>query len=71
MTFAASIPRVCPVCSASEHRQLQEYCVTEWPVAQCACCDLVYLSRGIEYTALEEDYAWEKSFANERVRRSK
>lgn len=71
MPSLPSYSRSCPICETSQHTPLEAYSVTEWPVVRCDCCDLVYLARGIDYSALKQDHAWEKSHKQETKRRRK
>lgn len=66
-----SFSRNCPICESSKHTKLERYCVTEWPVVRCDGCSLVYIARSLDYSALKQDHAWEKSHANEARRRRK
>lgn len=41
------------------------YSVAPWVLKQCGGCGLVYLENPPEYASLEEDLAWEKTWAEE------
>jgi len=78
MTLAAikdrntvTITRSCEVCRSPNFTSLPEFTTTEWPVVACSECGFVYLGRVPGYDALSEEYAWEKTWAAERKRRSK
>jgi SAM-dependent methyltransferase len=71
MPSLSSFPRHCPICETAQNTPLEEYSVTEWPVVSCACCEFVYLARGVDYSALKQDHAWEKSTKQETRRRRK
>lgn len=61
--------RACPGCGVSDPIRLDKFSTPEWSVEQCGDCDFVYLSNPPDYSALVEEYAWEKTFAAEKVRR--
>lgn len=54
--------RDCPTCGASDASKLPEYSPDNWIVATCTDCDLTYLRNPVAYEALEEDFAWEKTY---------
>lgn len=58
--------RVCPTCQSHETRPLPAYSPEDWEVAECIQCSLVYLRNPPAYEALEEDYAWEKTYVEKR-----
>jgi len=54
--------RPCPACDGTDRAPLDAYSQGEWQVVQCAACDFVYLHNPPAYEALEEDFAWEKTY---------
>ncbi|WP_299283777.1 methyltransferase domain-containing protein [uncultured Tateyamaria sp.] len=54
--------RPCPACDASDAAKLAKYSRKEWHVARCASCNLTYLRNPVAYEALEEEFAWEKTY---------
>lgn len=54
--------RPCPTCGGTEGTVWQAYSPDDWQVVRCASCDLTYLRNPVAYEALEEDFAWEKTF---------
>ena len=59
-------PRICPSCDADHAARLDAYSETPWDVVTCLDCGFVYLRNPPAYAALEEDYAWEKTFAEKK-----
>ena len=45
------------------------YSLAPWELKRCGGCDLVYLVNPPEYAALEEEFAWEKTWAEEGAKR--
>lgn len=69
MHKAASLgaaPRPCPLCGGPRSERLKAYAPAEWDVVQCADCGMVYLHNPPPYEALEEDFAWEKTYAEKK-----
>jgi SAM-dependent methyltransferase len=64
------VERDCEVCSSSRSSLLATYTTTPWPVVACDDCGFVYLGAVATYNALADEFAWEKSFAAEKQRRS-
>jgi len=54
--------RPCPACDAASATRLDAYSQGNWHVATCESCDLTYLRNPVSYEALEEDFAWEKTY---------
>jgi SAM-dependent methyltransferase len=54
--------RPCPTCEGTEARPLPDYSPEHWIVATCQTCGLTYLRNPPAYEALEEDFAWEKTY---------
>lgn len=59
-------PRTCPSCNSSAATRWPQYSPDGWDVVQCGACLLSYLRNPVAYTALEEDFAWEKTHAEKR-----
>ena len=62
--------RTCPICGRDnrDQRVLPES-QAPWELRRCAGCGLVYLVNPPESAALNQDFAWEKTWAEERRRR--
>lgn len=60
--------RSCPACKSQRYSET-EYSKAEWKVVSCEQCSFVYLNNPPEYEELEEDFAFEKTFAIESQRR--
>ncbi|MEM9432904.1 MAG: class I SAM-dependent methyltransferase [Pseudomonadota bacterium] len=54
--------RPCPACRDTQYRKLVAYSLDPWEVVECASCNFVYLRNPPAYEALEEDFAWEKTY---------
>lgn len=54
--------RPCPACDTPAATKLVAYSKNNWLVATCIGCALTYLRNPVAYEALEDDYAWEKTF---------
>ncbi|MEL6883673.1 MAG: class I SAM-dependent methyltransferase [Pseudomonadota bacterium] len=54
--------RPCPACETDAATRLDAYSQDQWHVARCNGCGLVYLRNPVPYDALEEDFAWEKTY---------
>lgn len=62
--------RACPLCGADNSgRPASGYSRGEWIIKDCRACSFVYLENPPEYEELEEDFAWEKTHAEESARR--
>jgi SAM-dependent methyltransferase len=55
--------RACPLCAGQDARRWDGYSPTPWNVVRCTGCDMSYLQNPVPYEALEEDFAWEKTYA--------
>lgn len=66
MTTAQAL-RPCPNCDQNEATLLDQYSPAPWQVVQCQQCSLTYLQNPVEYKALEEDFAWEKTYETKRA----
>jgi len=64
---AAPALRDCPVCDSSACTPLPAYSPDHWDMVTCAACNLVYLRNPAEYAALEEDFAWEKTYEEKKT----
>ncbi|MEM7471800.1 MAG: class I SAM-dependent methyltransferase [Pseudomonadota bacterium] len=58
--------RPCPACEEPQARAIAEYSRDQWVVAACDACDFVYLRNPPDYEALEEDFAWEKTYVEKK-----
>lgn len=58
--------RDCPTCNGTEATMRPEYSPQDWHVATCDSCDLTYLRNPPAYEALEEDFAWEKTYVEKK-----
>ncbi|MDZ4843029.1 MAG: methyltransferase domain-containing protein [Hyphomicrobium aestuarii] len=63
--------RNCPACDSASQRPVVQYSHPEWPIVECVACDFVYLKFAPHDAAFEDEYAWEKTSANEAKRRKK
>lgn len=54
--------RDCPACSGSAATRLDSYSPAPWQVVSCDTCDFVYLRNPPDYSALVDDFAWEKTY---------
>ena len=60
----------CHLCqSTGPHRPLPQFSTPEWHIVQCATCNHAFLANPPPYQALEDEFAWEKSFQAEIARR--
>lgn len=60
--------RHCPACQADDPSTLEAFSPEPWTVASCGACDFVYLTNPPTYEALEEDFAWEKTFVEKKAK---
>jgi len=58
--------RPCPGCETASATRLDAYSRDNWHVATCDACNLTYLRNPVAYEALEEDFAWEKTYEEKR-----
>jgi SAM-dependent methyltransferase len=62
--------RACPVCGADNRSQpVLAASQPPWHLKSCAGCGLVYLENPPAYELLEQEFAWEKTWAEEDARR--
>lgn len=61
--------RDCPGCAASAAKALPQFSRDGWRIVACSDCDFVYLKNAPDYELLVEEYAWEKTYSAEKVRR--
>lgn len=59
--------RNCPICSASGASAVPDYSPDGWQVATCDDCGMTYLRNPPAYEALEEDFAWEKTYVEKKA----
>lgn len=58
--------RTCPLCGADNRTRPQSrYSKGEWLIKECPRCSFVYLENPPPYSDLEENFAWEKTYARE------
>jgi SAM-dependent methyltransferase len=63
--------RACPNCGRSNADQpAVDYSRAPWRIKKCTGCAFVYLENPPPYSALSEDFAWEKTYESERERRA-
>ncbi len=55
--------RACPVCAGQSALRWDGYSSSSWDIVRCTNCDMSYLKNPVPYEALEEDFAWEKTYA--------
>lgn len=55
--------RICPNCGSDQSSRWEKYSPDGWDVVCCVDCDLTYLRNPVSYDALEDDFAWEKTYA--------
>lgn len=60
--------RVCPTCQGTTATPLSDYSPPPWEVVSCDACTMVYLRNPPAYEALEEDFAWEKTYEEKRAK---
>ncbi len=58
--------RTCPACDADQATRLETYSRDVWDVVQCDACGFVYLQNPPPSEALQEDFAWEKTYAEKK-----
>ncbi len=64
--------RCCPICGrGNANEPALRYSRGEWNLKQCSQCALVYLENAPTYEALESEFAWEKTYHAEKIRRRK
>lgn len=68
---AGSQSRCCEVCGSTHRVVLRQYSKAPWQVAECRDCGFVYLAEVPAYDSLIEEYAWERTFKDEKERRNK
>ncbi len=62
--------RPCPICARDNRDQpVHPYSQPPWELKSCAGCGLLYLGNPPGAEALKQDFAWEKTWAQERNRR--
>ncbi|MGB7241366.1 MAG: class I SAM-dependent methyltransferase [Sulfitobacter sp.] len=53
--------RPCPTCGSVDCAPENAYSPDPWQIVTCDSCALTYLRNPVDYAALEEDFAWEKT----------
>ncbi len=71
MENTASSIRACPNCTTDKTTYLPAYSRGEWRVVECENCSMVYLQNPADYEALEEEFAWEKTYVEEDAMRQR
>jgi len=66
---AAVIERVCPACGSDAASPRPQFSRDPWRVVACQDCGFVYMKTVPDYARLVEEFAWEKTWAAEKVRR--
>ncbi len=61
--------RTCPSCGGDDARRIPAYSPDGWNVVECKSCGFAYLQNPPPYTALVEDFAWEKTHIERRETR--
>ena len=61
--------RNCPICDEAGSTPVAAYSRAPWSVVECGGCGHVYLKNPPGYGALEQEFAWEKTYATEHERR--
>ncbi len=59
-------PRPCPACSGTRATRIDAYSPDDWNIVACTACGFVFLQNPPPYAALEEDFAWEKTYVAKR-----
>jgi SAM-dependent methyltransferase len=63
--------RSCPICFENKSEKIDAYARDHWVIERCCACAHIYLKNPPGYEALEEDFAWEKTYVAEHERRLK
>ena len=66
---AAVAERHCPACETAAATDLPKFSRDGWRVVACDGCGFVYLRNAPDYELLVEEFAWEKTYEVEKVRR--
>ncbi|CUH87799.1 Methyltransferase domain protein [Phaeobacter sp. CECT 5382] len=56
------VNRTCPACGSKDANSVSAYSPKPWDVVSCDPCQFVFLRNPPAYEALEEDFAWEKTY---------
>ena len=59
-------PRHCPSCESDRATRIDAYSRDGWDVVACDDCGFVFLRNPPSYEALEEDFAWEKTYVEKK-----
>ncbi len=68
---ARQIERVCPHCGGDGFSPMSEYSKDDWHVGSCSDCNFVFLQNVPIYDRMIDEFAWEKTWNDERERREK
>jgi SAM-dependent methyltransferase len=64
------VTRSCPLCNCDNtSAPVHPYSQPPWILKRCSGCELVYLENPPDYSALRQEFAWEKTWAAESDRR--
>ncbi|UOA26063.1 Ubiquinone biosynthesis O-methyltransferase [Pseudosulfitobacter sp. DSM 107133] len=63
LMHSVSTYRPCPLCESTQCVPLRAYSPDPWQVVTCDECSMTYLRNPVVYEALEQDFAWEKTYA--------
>lgn len=63
------VVRDCPICGAAPSHALAKYSREPWHLVTCDGCGFVYLKEAPAYDRLTDEFAWEKSWLEEKERR--
>ena len=67
---AAAPPRACPACGEENAGEPTMTCSRDgWNVKRCPVCAFVYLANAPAYEALKEEFAWDKTYLEEKKKR--
>ena len=58
--------RNCPTCDGTNAVPIAAYSPDPWQIVTCDNCELTYLRNPPAYEALEEDFAWEKTYVKKK-----
>jgi len=62
----------CPVCESASHDEVEHPAAgDDWQLRACDDCDFLFIANPPEVDALVEDFAWEKTLVEEKIRRDR
>lgn len=68
-TLIRTKSRPCPICFENDSIKIEAFSRDQWAIEKCSDCGHVYLKNPPGYEALEQDFAWEKTYVSEHQRR--